>query len=720
MALRAVAAKRLGWARYPGGRVPRHRRWHGAAGGLALLLLASPAPAQDVPATGSDYGGIGLIEMRNARFRPDGTLEAGLAWRRQRQFYFLSFQALPFLETTFRLTDRLNGTTGRGRTNDRAFDVKFRLWEEGPWTPALALGLQDAIGTGIYGGEYLVASKRFGPVDLTLGLGWGRLGTGADVGNPFGLLSGRFDRRRRDVGRGGTPAFGAWFRGEDAALFGGIEWTLPALPTPFGEVDGLRAKIEWSGDALRDERGGYPARTTGLRGEARSRLNLGLTWHPTEWLDAGVHFLHGTDAVVRISLRLDPARPPEVPRRPPPALVARPDPGDEAGIAPALRAAGFRPLGVEVAGADARIAVEGGRFPTLAQVAGRVTRAAQPHLPPEVERIEVAWHRAGAPVARLVVLREALEAAAAGLGSAEEVLATSTLLPAETRPFAGGLAPPGLAWAIEPRLALQLGDPRQALRWQAAAVAGARYGFGEGFALAGSVSQAVAGNLGRDLPSDSRLPHVRSDLGRYAREGKTAIPTLYGERIWTLAPDWFARVTGGLLEPMYQGVSGEVLWRPQERPVALGLDLAWVAQREYRQRFAALGYSVATGHLSLYADLPVFDLYAVVRAGRYLAGDWGGTLELGRRFDSGVEVGAFATLTNVPFRRFGEGSFDKGLYVRIPLQLLGPETTARAAAVIRPVIRDGGQRLIVDSPLWEVTRDGRADALARGFQGFVR
>ena len=90
---------------------------------LVAAAVAQPAFAQDVPATASDYGGVGLIEMRNARFRPDGTLEAGAAIRHQRQFWFLGFQALPFLETTFRLTDRLNGTTGRGTTNDRAFDL---------------------------------------------------------------------------------------------------------------------------------------------------------------------------------------------------------------------------------------------------------------------------------------------------------------------------------------------------------------------------------------------------------------------------------------------------------------------------------------------------------------------------------------------------------------------------------------------------------------------
>jgi hypothetical protein len=524
------------------------------------------------------------------------------------------------------------------------------------------------------------------------------------------------------VGEGGTPAFRSWFRGREAAVFGGLEYSLPPLPTPWGEVEGLRAKLEWSGDGLRDERGGFPSRTTGLCGEAASRLNLGLLWLPYPWVDAGISFVHGTDLLLRLSLRLDPQRPPEFPRRPPPPMaprsaVAEPD---AAGLAAALRGAGFRPLGLAISGTEARIAVEGGRYATLSQVAGRVARAAQPHLPPAVEMLRIEWHRAGVPIARTVLLREAMEAAATGRGSAEEVLATATLLPVETERFPSGAAGPQLSWAVEPRLALQLGDPRVGVGWQSGVAAGVRLGLGEGYALAGSLGQAVAGNLDRATPSDSRLPHVRSDLARYAQEGKTAIPTLYGERLWTPAPDVFARLTAGMLEPMYTGAQGEVLWRPVDRPFALGLDLGWVVQREFRQRLAVRHYSVTTGHAAVYADLPVWNLYGILRAGRYLAGDWGGTLEVGRRFDSGIEVGGFVTLTDAPFSRFGEGSFDKGIFLRIPLQLLGPETAAWAGAVIRPVVRDGGQRLAVDNPLWEVTRDGRAEALGRGFPRFLR
>jgi hypothetical protein len=216
------------------------------------------------------------------------------------------------------------------------------------------------------------------------------------------------------------------------------------------------------------------------------------------------------------------------------------------------------------------------------------------------------------------------------------------------------------------------------------------------------------------------LPRVRSDVGRYAREGSTTIPALYAEGIWTVAPDVFARITAGYLEPMFAGVSAEVLWRPTEKPFAIGADIAQVVQRQYDGGFGSLGYNVTTGQVSLYADLPWYGLYTVLRGGRYLAGDWGGTVEVGRRFDSGIEVGGFATFTNVPFATFGEGSFDRGIYIRIPIDLLGVTTRNVATAVLRSVQRDGGQRLQVDSPLWEITREGRATAYREGYQGFLR
>ena len=698
---------------------------------LALMLATIPAHAADeIEPSGSNFGGIGLLETRTARMRPDGVVDAGVSQRRQRRFSYIDWQALPWLEATFRLTDRLNGTTGRGTTTDRAFDLRARVWSENDWRPALAIGVQDVIGTGIYAGEYIVGSKRFWDFDVSLGLGWGRLSTGADLPNPFGFGLSAFNTRPRSVGQGGVPNVTGLFRGPRVGVFGGVEWNVPAIGTPLGELSGLRVKVEYSADALRDERGGYPARTTGLRGRAASRFNAGLQWQG-DWFDVGASFVHGTDAVVRVSFRLDPQNPPRVFRVAPPAMAPRPEPVGEysnqsvaAALFPAMRVAGFIPLGLDIRGDEAVVTVAGGRPRGLAQMAGRVARAAQPHLPGQVERIRLVAERDGATIGRIILLRSALEAAAEGHGSAEEVYGSATLLAATPEP--GGFRAPTYApgprwsWGIEPRLNLQLGDPQASIRYQLGVAAGGRVDLGLGVSVAGAVQQTAAQNLDRGLPSDSRLPRVRSDFARYARAGTTSIPALYVERLWNPAPDVFARVTAGLLEPMFAGVSGEVLWRPHDRSWAVGLDVNWVAQRAYRQRFSTLGYQVVTGHVSLYHDLPWWNLYTVLRAGRYLAGDWGGTVEVGRRFDSGVEIGGFFTLTNVRFRDFGEGSFDKGIFVLIPLDLFGPVTRARANLNVRPVQRDGGQRLAVDNPLWDVSRDGRADAFRAGFAGFSR
>ncbi|WP_165694301.1 YjbH domain-containing protein, partial [Teichococcus deserti] len=401
-------------------------------------------------------------------------------------------------------------------------------------------------------------------------------------------------------------------------------------------------------------------------------------------------------------------------------------PRDEAATAQAVFAAlqenGFLPLAYAEEGGTAELALAGGDYRSLAQVASRVLRAVQPALPRDIEMLRLRWWQARVEVAVLEIPRAALEAVARNRASPEEAWATARLLPATGAITPGAVENEGPFWSWQagPRVNMALGDPSRTLRWQAGVALGGRIELGAGWALAASVQQSLLGNLEGGLPSDSRLPHVRSDYARYAREGSTALSTLYAERIWNAGPDLFARGTAGWLEPMFAGFSSEILWRPVDKPFAIGLDLNWVTQRAFDQRLGLRDYSVVTGHASLYAELPWWNLYGILRAGRYLAGDWGVTVELGRRFDSGIEVGGFATFTDVSAARFGEGSFDKGIYVRLPLDLFGRASRARGTALIRPVQRDGGQMLAVDNPLWEVSRDGRADALSRGMAGFGR
>ncbi|WP_189048552.1 YjbH domain-containing protein [Aliidongia dinghuensis] len=81
----------------------------------------------------------------------------------------------------------------------------------------------------------------------------------------------------------------------------------------------------------------------------------------------------------------------------------------------------------------------------------------------------------------------------------------------------------------------------------------------------------------------------------------------------------------------------------------------------------------------------------------------GFTYELSREFESGMRVGGFFTITNVPSSVFGEGRFDRGLFISIPIDLATPfPSRSSIGTVYRPLTRDGGQLLSSPKQLyWE-------------------
>ena len=62
------------------------------------------------------------------------------------------------------------------------------------------------------------------------------------------------------------------------------------------------------------------------------------------------------------------------------------------------------------------------------------------------------------------------------------------------------------------------------------------------------------------------------------------------------------------------------------------------------------------------------------------------------------------TVTNVSAKQFGEGSFDKGIYIYIPLEWVAPFSSRSSYTLaLRPIQRDGGQRLLGDMVLYDMT-----------------
>ena len=195
-------------------------------------------------------------------------------------------------------------------------------------------------------------------------------------------------------------------------------------------------------------------------------------------------------------------------------------------------------------------------------------------------------------------------------------------------------------------------------------------------------------------PGDTdALPRVRTWIREYVSSSDLLLNNLQLTVLDELAPNWYGQAYGGYLEMMYAGVGSEVLYRPYGARWALGADINAVRQRDWNNTLKLADYSTVTGLVTAYFDVPwIESTQAKISVGRYLAQDVGATFDFSRRFESGVIVGAFATLTDVTADEYGEGSFTKGVYFTIPFDLLLSQPTTRIGTISWiPLTRDGGQ-----------------------------
>ena len=230
--------------------------------------------------------------------------------------------------------------------------------------------------------------------------------------------------------------------------------------------------------------------------------------------------------------------------------------------------------------------------------------------------------------------------------------------------------------------------------------------------LSSIINVRLVDNFGKfTYQSPSNLPPVRTDIRQYMTTSVATMPNLQATKTFQPANDHFASIYGGYLEMMFAGAGGEYLYRPSNSKLALGVDANRVYQRQFNQWTSLQNYSVNTGHITAYWDTGWEDTLVKFSVGQYLAGDRGGTLDVSRVFGNGVKMGAYITRTNVNYSQYGEGSYDKGIYVGVPFDaFFGVHSNSTANLLWTPLIRDGGAKLFRQYPLYEMTnsRDNRA------------
>lgn len=688
--------------------------------------LPNPAAAEEPVWSRSTlnlFGSPGLIDMPSAHAMPDADGSITVSAFEDTQRNTFHFQITPRLSGAFRYS-YINDFVGMGRFYDRSFDLRYLLAEETARRPALTVGLQDFGGTGVYGGEYIVATKTFGRVRATGGLGWGRFGSSGGFDNPLGVLNDGFNTRPGQVTGGQTGRLDTdhWFRG-DAAFFGGLQYLAS---------DRLVLTAEYSSDA-------YERETTNIGFDGRTQLNLGATYRFKSGVDLRAAYLYGTTFAVQLSYTFNPKTGSVTTgglETAPPVIAARPSGAAQdlgwttvpeaqslatSAVSQALEQNGLVMDALDLQGRTATLRFRNPSYRSPAQAVGRAARVMANVLPASVETLVLVYASAeGLPLTRVSFNRSDLEEIQFEFDASWTSYARSEISSA-----ASGLAHPlpnrkKFNWVLGTYTDLSFFDPDSPVRADLGLKLTSSYRPAPGFVVFGQVKHRLFGNRDGMRGSDSVLPRVRSDIARYASASDTTLPFLAAAYYFKLNNDIYGRITAGYLEEMFGGISGEVLWKPVDSNLALGIELNSVRQREFDQKFEFRDYGVNTGHISGYLELPGRYL-AQVDVGRYLAGDSGATFSLSREFANGFKIGAFATFTDVPFDQFGEGSFDKGFTVTVPLSAFtGRRTKAGVTRTIRPITRDGGARLSVNGRLYEQVREGHLKALQQSWGRFWR
>ena len=152
--------------------------------------------------------------------------------------------------------------------------------------------MRDFIGTGWYSSEYIVSTKSIGNIEVSVGLGFGRLAEAYAFENPFSKINPKLKNRGSiSVGRGGTLGDINWFQGDASAFFSATYF--------FGKK--IRLSVEYSPDEMQREAAYLPVKID---------WNYGLEYQVNDYISISSQHLHGNTFSLTTNISINPARPP--------------------------------------------------------------------------------------------------------------------------------------------------------------------------------------------------------------------------------------------------------------------------------------------------------------------------------------------------------------------------------------------------------------------------
>jgi len=684
----------------------------------------------------SNSGTIGLIQMPSARMLPSGSI--AFSWSDSDPYQRGSFVGQPFswMEASYQYTDVNNALyslvpefSGDQTYKDKSFDVKFLLLKESEFIPAVAAGIRDMGGTGVFAAEYIVASKRVKNFDFSLGLGWGSF-SNYGMSNPFNKIDDSF--RERDVSsnitQGGEFTTGYWFSGK-VGIFGGAEVFLP-------NMNGARLKLEY--DSTDYESEGFPYGKDSFNlafksvRQPRSNFNFGLVFPVSDNLHLKMNYIKGHTISFGFSLKLNLGKKdPYIQKNDGPKLVqnsraykvvtSKSNTNLYKATLLNMNSRGYPLRSASLEDSTYKVVFSQSIHQSWPRASGRVLRILDAISPDDIDTFELGNINGGLGMYKLTVDRESFsdnESKNYYKLAARNIKTDPYDFVLENYEFQPTVKLPEFFWKVVPTVKTQFGGPDGFFFGNFRLSLITEIALKSNLSIKSQISVGVADNFSElTKNSDSILPHVRTDVVDYLKEGSgLTINFLQVDQFFKPLKNKnvYAKFTAGYVENMFGAVGGEILYRPFYSNFAIGAELWRAKQREFKQLFGFRDYETTTGHINFYYKEPRSKIIFSMKGGRFLAEDSGINFDFSRRFKSGLRMGVFFAKTDISEEEFGEGSFDKGWYFFMPIEAFFSNYSKGAAGFgLRPLTRDGAAYLKHSYNLWGVTEQSNYNNIAR-------
>ncbi|MEM0976359.1 MAG: YjbH domain-containing protein [Pseudomonadota bacterium] len=656
----------------------------GACFGLGLATLPQLASAE-METTLGFYGTAGLVEMPTADMMPDAELSVTYSEFATASNVAVSFQFLPQLNLNYRI-QKLTSFGSISSTYDGSWDLNYQILPEGEVYPAVLIGFRDFLATGRTASQYIVATKTLADqLKVTAGIGWGRLSDSDEIQTDFSQSGGDF-------------RWDEYFDGPEG-YFGGLEWQTP--------VEGLTLKAEYSSDSyVQENKNGI---NTAF--DRESDYNFGVEYKSRLNLIFGAYYLYGSEFGFRISTTLNPKR-----GRPQGYVVPSPlpiqardqsarsdlswldDPDVETVAAEALRRTlakdGITVRKIKLTGREVQIIVSSNRLQPAAQTYGRVARALTYVMPESVETFVIGVQGGTMDTAQMTMQRTDLERFELSPNGVQQSARTFELsdVPADLQGFTEfPRSYPRFNWSVRPFLRVIFFSSGDQPAARAGLQGSAGLNLSDRLSFGASVRVPILDGTTQSNTSDRE--NVGPDDSVYFTELELTLTRLSADYVSKVTNNIYTKFNAGVLTSQFIGVAGEVVWKPADQRWGIGFDINSVRLRESDTFFDTIGDNIVSGHISGYYSARNGFEYQI-NAGRFLDEDWGARFEVDRTFDNGWVVGVFAAATDVAPVEFGDGRFQKGFSIQIPVGwAIGTQTRRSIGSRIASTSGNGGARL---------------------------